>query len=198
MCFDAAQKCTSKKEFKLNFPKQHKAAYRNNWLNSCCSHMIILGSSYSRLIYAFEFPDNSVYIGLTYNPKKRFFDHMYDEKSQVFIHYKKTGETPKFIELTTYLDKNIALKKEGEFITHYNLNGWTILNKAKTGGLGRIIKRWTKENCYNLALKYEHRSIFKKENPSAYFAACKNNWLFEISSHMKYLQKPNGYWSYAM
>ena len=64
-----------KYKYKSEFQKKSATAYilcrRNNWLDEFCSHMELLGDLYNRCIYAYEFSDKCVYIGLTFNLKKR-------------------------------------------------------------------------------------------------------------------------------
>lgn len=50
-----------------------------------------------RLIYVYEFTDNSCYVGLTFNIKKRNKQHMEDKNSQVYKHIEKTGNIPNLV-----------------------------------------------------------------------------------------------------
>ncbi len=120
---------------------------------------------------------------------------MIDQNSQVYRHVQKSGLVPKFIILTKYLDKHIAAIKEGKYLKEYVVTGWTILNKYRTGGLGGSKVKWSKENCIIEAKKYKYKSEFKKNSPSAYQSARKNNWLNDCSIHMIELKKINNYWS---
>lgn len=52
---------------------------------------------------------------------------------------------------------------------------------------------WTKERCYQEALKYKTRMEFCKNSGGAYVAATRNGWLDEICSHMNHPKK--GGWS---
>lgn len=190
-CKLVASQCETKKDFKLKYPHQFKASYRNGWLDIICKHMKKIGNKYQRLIYCFEFSDKSVYVGLTYNPNKRKQSHLTEPESQVYKHIQKTGLQPEFKILTEYLEKDLATIKEGEYVLDYKNKDWLILNKKRTGGLGSNTRIWTFENCKNVAKKCKYRVEFKKQYSSAYYAACKNKWLKEICSHMIYLQKPN-------
>ena len=68
---------------------------------------------YRRLIYAFEFSDNSCYVGLTGDIKRRKNQHLkVDEDSSVFIHMMKTQIYPKLIIKTDYIDVEDAIKME--------------------------------------------------------------------------------------
>jgi predicted GIY-YIG superfamily endonuclease len=55
---------------------------------------------------------------------------------------------------------------------------------------------WTKERCQKEALKYNTRSKFKDDFPSAYKSSKTGGWLDEICSHMEYAHKPNDYWTF--
>ena len=58
------------------------------------------------------------------------------------------------------------------------------LNKIKTGGIGGGYIIWTHERVEEVALKYNKRTYFKKNNAGAYDAAWRNNWLDDVCSHM--------------
>ena len=86
------------------------------------------------------------------------------------------------------------------YVNYYKNNGWKILNKIKTGGIGSCgylnrISYWIKEKCIEEALKYTNRSEFQYNSGSAYRSAQKNKWLDEICSHMQKLRNHKGYWT---
>jgi hypothetical protein len=51
-------------------------------------------------------------------------------------------------------------------------------------GKRKINGYWTKEKCYEEALKYKTRTTYQKSNHSSYEVARKNKWLNEICKHM--------------
>lgn len=183
-CKTEALKYTTKKEFVEAESGAYDAAFDNGWMDEICSHMITIGNRFNRLIYSFEFPDNHVYIGLTYNPKNRYSNHM--KYGTVFNYMNETGLTPIFKILTDYMDKEIASKMEGIKVKEYKDNGCNILNKAKTGNLGGGCKIliWTKEKCQESAKNFKSRTEFQKNEVGAYESALRNEWLDEICSHM--------------
>ena len=161
------------------------------------SHMLKNTDNDKRCIYAYEFIDNNVYVGLTKNIITRNRQHM--KKGSVY-EYKKICNNYKFLQLTDYLDIETASMKEGDFVEKYKNDGWKILNKIKTGGIGsngnkQKILYWTKEKCQEESLKYLCRSEFKIKSASAYQSALKNKWLNDICLHMSLLHKPNNYWT---
>jgi len=188
-----------KYEHRVDFQKKSGTAYvlcrTNNWLDEFCSHMEILGDLYKRCIYAYEFPDNSVYVGLTFNVKKRNKDRKTKKNDGVTKHISETGLQPKIIQLTDYIDVKSAIIKEGEYEKKYKDEGWTILNIAKTGSIGGGFKIWTKEICQIEALKYNTKKEFRENNGKAYNASYDHEWLNEICSHMKKMINVKGYWT---
>jgi predicted GIY-YIG superfamily endonuclease len=51
---------------------------------------------------------------------------------------------------------------------------------------------WTKEKCQSVALKYNNRNEFRKNDASAYRTSIRHKWLDELCSHMLYINK---YWN---
>ena len=184
ICKEEALKYISKSEFSLKSHKFYIYSLKMNWMNEICSHMTIKGNRVKRCIYAYEFTDNHVYIGLTYNIENRNTRHLLNDKSCVFKHIEKTMLTPKLIQLTDYIDINISSKLEGEFVEKYKINDWIILNKIKTGGVGGNISKWNKEKCQEEALKYDKKCEFKKCCSGAYHHAYLHKFLNDICHHM--------------
>lgn len=107
------------------------------------AHMKQLGDDKHKLIYAFEFADHSVYVGLTYNLALRQHRHLHgtNRYSAVREHIENTGLQPTLKQLTELLDVEEAARMEGEWVEKYRSEGWTILNKIKTGGVGTVHNR---------------------------------------------------------
>lgn len=194
-CIKAASLYISKIDFINNNHKAYNAARRHGWLDECTKHMTPLGSKFKRLIYAFEFPDKSAYIGLTYNSQKRKYRHMNDNDSQVYKHMNNTKLTPNFIVLTDYININQAIIFEAEFLEKYKMKGWKILNVSKTGGLGGDHIIWTKEKCIQDAKNFKRKSDWQKKSGSACNAARKNKWFDECISHMLHIRNEKGFWT---
>ena len=157
-----------------------------------------------RYIYAFEFSDNHVYVGLTFSINKRKKQHLnkiynndQHNRSAVFIHINESSLAPEFKILTKNpLDELDASNMEIFYIEEYKKNGWVLLNRAKGGGLGGNNIIWTYEECAKEALKYNTRSEMYFSNASAYCSAIGNGWMDKISSHMLLtIRKPIGYWT---
>ena len=175
-CLKESKKYKTKTEFKKYSYQAYKSAYINCWLDEICDHMPKVGNLYKRCIYAFEFPDNNVYIGLTYNIDIREKQHYISSSSQVNKHFIKSGLEPRLVKLTDYVDVNVARIKEGEYIQNYKDNNWYILNSQKAGNVGGNNKTITKEICKGEASKYVYLKDFRKEKPNIYKQIIRYKW----------------------
>ncbi len=74
-------------------------------------------------------------------------------------------------------------------------NGW--LNEICNHMIGpkRPHGYWTKERCIQEANKYKTKLEFRTNSAAAYNKAEKMKWIIEITSHMKVIKKPNGFWT---
>lgn len=193
-CKEEALKYKSRSEAQRKCASMYNVIGSNKWYE-LFSHMEPLGNRYKRLVYVYEFNDNHAYIGLTGNIKRRKIQHTVGkDKSSVFNHIKKTGLKPICILKSEYIDVKLAILLEEEIKQEYKNDGWKILNKTKTGGIGAHILKWTYEKCSEEALKYKTRSEFQIKSKSAYNSALKNNWLNDICKHMIQMKVPNNFW----
>ena len=101
-CQVIALKYTNKSDFNKNDGAAVAAMYKNNWLD-ICSHMILNENNKPRCIYAYEFEDNSVYIGLTCNLNDRKRRHK--TNGTVFEYIQKTNSKYNIIQLTDYIEQ---------------------------------------------------------------------------------------------
>jgi predicted GIY-YIG superfamily endonuclease len=191
-CQEVALIYKTRSEYSIKEKSAYSKAWKFDWLDEICSHMISLGNSYNRCIYSYEFNDNFVYVGLTFNIEKRCKQH--EKKGPVFNHKKKTLLLPKFTKLTEYINISEAKIKEEEYVNSYKLNNWNLLNNIKTGALGGGRTKWTKEKCKEEAFKYTNIKEYSK-NSLSYRASIRNKWLDEICMHMNRTKKVTGYWT---
>lgn len=184
-----------KYKFRSEFIRKSGSAYnrarKDGYLDEICSHMEKIGNRKMRMIYSYEFSDNSVYVGLTYNIERRNSLHFID--GPVFNYINKTNLIPiRKIISNGYIPSIEASILEQKTIDEYKTNGWVLLNKIKGGGLGGKEIKWTKEKIKIEALKFETRGDFRKNSPKAYDAASRNKILNDVCSHMKYVLN---YWT---
>ena len=183
-CAKEALKYKNTTEFVENCKSAYAIAWKNNWLEEITNHFEVRGSTHKRFIYAYEFPDNHVYVGLTYNIKERELSH--NKKGSVFEHAKATGIEPVFVQITQEpVPVEKAIELEEYYLNEYISKGWTKLNKVKTGSIGGNTLMWDYESCKKEALNYNYKSDFKKAKAGAFSAAWRLGFLEEICSHMK-------------
>jgi len=185
-CKEVTLKYDDREEFLKNNSTCYSKILKNDW-SELLSRFEKKTSLAERHIYVFEFPDNHVYVGLTYNLNKRRHSHLNFNKSQVFKHIEKTGLEYKF---KTVYDKpfpiDIAGKIEKQVIEDYITKGWIPLNISKPGGLGGGIKYWTFEKAKNLFSKYDKISSLRNNIKTYIIYIIKHNgWWDELTSHME-------------
>ena len=138
MCKQESLKYSTKKELKEKCETAYKKILKNKWDDELFKHMDVLGNFTKRLIYAQEFPDRSVYIGLTGNIKQRCKNHFTIKRETVYKHIIKTGTKPTLKILTDYLPIKDSIKNEKNWVEKYKKDGWLILNLVKTGEYGGL------------------------------------------------------------
>ena len=181
ICKEISKKYTSKKEFQEKDRGAYRASSKNGWLEEFTKDYRVIGHRYKRCLYAFEFSDKSVYVGLTYDIKKRFWQHHHEKNSKVYKKIKETNEEPIFKQITNFIEYDIVGEKEQEAIEKYRKDGWIILNEKKGGSLGGLsTNKWDKKSCLEEAKKYESVTKLYRSNNSCYMYAKKNGFLDEI------------------
>lgn len=181
MVHDEAKKYYRRVEFRNKSPKAYDAALRHGWIDEVCSHMEVVGNLVKRMVYAWEFDDKSVYIGLTSDKQRREKEHFTEINSAVNKHITQTGLKPKFVELSiSYIDAKDAKILEDTMIDQYRCNGWTILNKTKAGSLGggKCSRVWTVEKIKVEISKYKTLNEFRTKSKLAYNAVKSNKWYY--------------------
>lgn len=184
-CKEEALKYDNKSDFKFNSMSAYSISHKNKWIDEICEHMIYRGNLKRRCLYIYEFDDNSVYIGLTYDINIRNYYHKTNKKSQVYKYKHKTKVNYIFKQLTDYLDIDIIKKMEDEKIEEYRNNNYNILNEIKGGGVGGSIIKWTKNKCKEEALKYNCKKDFYENSTGSYLRCSRSNWIDDVCSHMK-------------
>jgi predicted GIY-YIG superfamily endonuclease len=197
LCQQEALKYETKKDFRVNNRNAYEFAYRYGFLNEICIHMIPIGSKRKRCIYVYEFPDHSVYVGITSDFKRRKTDREKRQFDTVTKYICKTGLQPVHKQLTDYIEVGEAQRLEGEYVLKYRSEDWQVLNVAKTGGIGGDILYWTYDMCMTEALKYSKRKDFNLHSKGAYDSCRRNGWINDIHKIIKEFDRKglNFYWT---
>lgn len=179
-----AQKYKTKNDFVKGSPKAaDRAKYYGIW-DEITKDYEVLGNLHKRLVYVYEFPDNTAYVGLTLSKEKR--DKLHKIKGPVAKYIKETGLQPTLkIISDDYIDVKDAQNLESCTIDRYRKEGWNLLNTAKAGGLGMCVVTYTLDYVRELAKKYTVLKDFRDNEKSAYDACVRNGWLDEVTKHMR-------------
>ena len=177
-CYEEAEKYSTKIEFLNKNRGAYRAAQRNNWLDDYDWLRKGTCSFKNDHIYSYEFTDlKAVYVGRTVQPSIRNKDHK--KRKDTVSSFAKEHNIP--IPKMKILEKGITVNegsvKEGMWLEKYEKEGWIILNKAKTGGIGSFSPKRTYEKCYEEAKKYTTKKEFRIKSSGAYNAACRKKWL---------------------
>lgn len=188
-----AQKYSRRNEFRKGSGSAYCAARRLGILDDVCSHMGVSGDKFHRGIYVYEFEDNSVYVGLTYDYGRRCWQHQTSKGSSV---YQKLQECDAWLyEYNEFLPIQEAQKEEARILRLYKDLGWDIVNKYTTGALGGSSEKWSSEKIEEAAKRCSSIKDFKQRFSGAYRKACVLGIREKVCSHLKRRKKPNGYWT---
>ncbi len=196
---DEAKKYTYKQEWKKksSWSYQQVLRKRKHLIPECTAHMqaplgpVLRGYQ----IYAYEFPDNHVYVGLTCNPTVRHYNHT--KQGTVFNYSRRKGLAPLFIVVTDGLSATDAARAEQQAVECYESNGWQLLNSAHGGSLGQLRGfKYTYEAILEMARPFQHRKQFQKAHYGPYQFASKHKWMQRIADELKWPSHVGHKWNY--
>jgi predicted GIY-YIG superfamily endonuclease len=182
-CRMAALEFKTRTEFQNGAPSAYNRALKDGFLDDICQHMRPAGSRFRRALYAYEFNDRSVYVGLTFDYAQRHQQHLTDTRKKLWAKFQTTSF--KLVKFNVWMDRQVAQEAEQKLVGKYAAEGWTILNRIRAGGLGGTVRKWFKNTCAREARKYHTRVAFIRGSSGAYDAAKNKGWLDDICAHMK-------------
>ena len=172
------------KEWADKYPNAYQRAVKTKVIRKVTAHMDRIGHKYKRCLYTIEVKRKKlIYIGLTFNFKKRINEHLLSKR---FLEIKKEfGEKSLIIKkISNYIPVNSAANKEIKLIKKYIDNGYKILNKKKGGELGSIASKWTKEKVIASAKKFKTQNEWRKKVSVAYSIAKQRGYLKEAQKYL--------------
>ena len=186
----------NKKEFREGSSGCYSHAAKHGFLDELCEGMEILGNYDLRKVYVFEFEDGYAYVGLTYNPNRRQWQHLNEKESPVFKHFHNKGKGYIFKILSDWLKQKDAQAFEDQMINDYARNGWIMLNSKKGGALGSA-REWiySLDELFKEGYKYKQRTEFRKKSPAKYAFAYEHGLLDIICAHMPKKYHPSPKWA---
>ena len=204
MCFLEAKKYETKNEFQRKSSGAYHVALANKWLDDytwLIDGRVKLFTDKIDSVYAYEFPDNTAYVGRTLMKLQEARHIRHTTQGPVSKYAKSHNlEMPQMKVIEDNLTLEEGLQREDYWVNWYKEHGYNVLNKAKTGvgcgSLGRISSgKWNYESCYEEAKKYKTRTEFCKKKSNAYEKANKMGWSKDYTWFVRPPQKPNGYWN---
>ena len=183
--FASAKAFLHRGEWKDAAPGYYQAATRRGILDKCCTHMTPAANPYAGdyVIYAYEFEDRHVYVGLSFVPDARNFQHRV--RGPVFRHAVVCPNYQHRIVERDIPTPSAAGEAEHKWMEYYRASGWTLLNKVKAGGTGAVLKqKWTKELVMAEARKYKTKQEWIDNSQFTYRLAKKMGWFDEAAAHM--------------
>ena len=197
-CFEEVRKkgYKNKKEFREGSPGCYSHAAKHGFLDELCHGMDVLGNYDLRKIYVFEFGDGYAYVGLTYKPSRRQWQHLNEEESPVYKHSKAKKSSFTFKILSGWLHQKEAQEFEDKMINEYASQGWKMLNSKKGGALGSARDwRYKLDELLDEGLKYKTKTEFRKKSPAKYAFAYEHGLLDIVCSHMPKHSHPPLKWT---
>lgn len=200
-CLEESKKYNSRAEFCEKCVGGYTRALNRGWLDdfSWLKNENIMSDDVDS-VYGYFFDDKAVYIGRTLmrTQVKRHYGHMTEEKDTVYKYAKSHNvEVPRMTILEDNLTIEEGSKREGYWLEYYKKNGYCVLNKQKTGGIGSIgCGKWNKKSCYNEALKYKTMDEFYTNSAAAYGVANDRGWIEEYTWLKRKYTKRNHWQNY--
>ena len=109
------------------------------------------------------------------------------------VHNKKWTYETCYNEASKYKsNKEFKNKNSGAYCAAYK-NGW-MKDYTWFMKFSKPMGYWTKERCYEEALKYKSRSEFSKNSPTAYDKSNENKWMDDYTWFVD-LHKPKNWWT---
>ena len=196
MCFEIAKKYKTVKEFRKKNEYVYRLTLKNGWFDNYTwfTRMDAFEARKNDNVYGFFFNEiHTVYIGRTINIEQRSEYHYTKEGSAVYKFAKQNNiQIPEITVLESGLTLDEGLEKEDYYVNKYREEGWTVLNKAKTGkrsgSLGSLGSyKLTRKKCYELSLDCKTRTEFAKKHQTAYAKSKRKGWIEDF----KHLAMPS-------
>jgi hypothetical protein len=181
----SAAKFKHRNDWKTTEPNYYQAAHRRGLVDKVASHMVPQAHPYSGsyIVYAYEFIDRHVYVGLTFLPKTRHGQHM--QRGPVHNHMQVCAQYTYKVIQDALGSPQEAVLCERQWITQYKAQNWQMLNEAEGGSLGTVqITKWTKEAILAEAKKYTTKQEWIDNSQMSYRLAKREGWFNEAAAHM--------------
>lgn len=157
----------------------------------------VVKNGFHDCVYVYEFNKyNTAYIGRTINKQHRDNAHRNNTKDCVRKFADSVGvKVPEVKYIISGISPEMGCKMEAETIANYLNDGWTLLNKQKSSGLGTLTTV-SKKAYINFAKQFEYWNDLYKASVSKFNMIKKYGWDKECT-WLKDKKAKNGTWSKA-
>lgn len=202
-CRDISMLFTSRSEFQKGCKTAYNISRKNGWLDDftwLVDKRFDLFKDKVDSVYSYEFKEqHAVYVGRTLMrlQERRDYQHIVCKDAVSKFAKENNVSVPKMKILEDKLTLKEGSKKEGFWLEKYKSDGWIILNKTKTGGIGGLGKnksKYTYEVCYEIAKSCKNITEMRKITHNGYEVARKNNWVKDYTWFEEKV-KPKDYWN---
>ena len=195
---EEALKYKTLKDFYTANKPLYRVARRRKWLYTF--DWLEKGKNITELVdRCYMYIDNNkkiAYVGRTMRPAQRHNQH---KNGRIGKEFKKFGVElpyPVFYMDGAQFNIKYGLMIEDNLRKWFENNGWTVLNKAKTGimsgSIGSASKKWSKKNVVKVANSCSTLKEFYTKYETAYNVALNNKWLDELfPNRNKHLSRNN-------
>lgn len=179
-----AKKCQTRTEWHIRFfaHRREVLLHRQHLMDRCVAHMVRVnhaeGPVYS--VYAYEFEDGFVYVGLSRNLSRRRYGH----RAKPGILHRHAGKGYAFRVISSGLLSAQAQDLECNTIDVYKAQGWKILNRNRGGALGsKISRRFSLEQLVAITSGLTRKQFREdKKYRSAFLFAYRKGLLPQLST----------------
>lgn len=198
-CLSIAQKYADRSEFRKSCQNAYHAAREHGWLEEICAHMpkpnfpqkwtkeecLVIAKKYNKRSEMIKYDSKAYNAARVHGWLDEICTHMTRQKHKVRFYWTKE----KCQERALLYNHRVDFKKEdGSAYSTAVAHGWldeicSHMNKPSPK------RKWTKEKCHQVALKYKTAKEFRQKERSVYATARSFGWLDEICSHLIFISK---------
>lgn len=195
-----AKKYTKLSVFRKKDKRIYDIAYERNMIPSFTwleRNEEVIENGFHDCVYVYEFIGlRTAYIGRTINKQHRDNAHRNNIKDCVRMFADSVGvNVPEVKYIISGISPKMGCKVEAETIANYLNDGWILLNKQKSSGLGTLTTV-SKKAYINFAKQFEYWNDLYKASVSKFNMIKKYGWDKECS-WLKDKKAKNGTWSKA-
>lgn len=185
-----SKKYKYRSDWKLGANRHYQEVHkrRKHLVPICTAHMELSGPYEGHQVYAYEFEDKTVYVGLTGNPTRRHKTHLETGPVSERLHLRYELKV-----LASGLTKQAAHDHETAEHDKYAAAGWTNLStRERCGAMGRN-RQHTRSTCLDVARTCATKKAFHATPQGQ--AAILRGWNDEIAQEMGWPDHVSHVWT---